>query len=206
MVASFLYQINLMKTSSRIFAAVFAILLGNSLSARGQRAIGAESLVLDDGSGNTITIQTPASGWTGNIPFLIPIPPPGSPSSGFTYAGTAAGQVLEWVMPSTTGPAPNNYAGGAQGSWQPITLGAVVGISGAGTAGMIPIWTDASTQGNSALSQNYNNSVAPYSSTGSGEQLLATDAAATEISIALQPKGAGALEAQIADGTAAGGN
>jgi len=46
----------------------------------------------------------------------------------------------------------------------------------------------------------------PYSTTSAGEQLLATDGTATNISIALQPKGHGALEAQLADGTGTGGN
>ncbi len=138
------------------FTSLFAVLVCISMSApaSAQRAFGAKTLTLDDGAGNTITIQTPASGWTGNIPFLIPIPPAGSPSSGFAYAGTAAGQILEWVMPNTTGPAPNNYAGGVQGSWQPTTFAAIGAITGTGTSGTIPIWTGASTQGNSLLTDN----------------------------------------------------
>src|SRR5579872_3791502 len=108
----------------KVFLTSFAVLccMSFSISANAQRAVGAKTLILDDGSGNTITIQTPVSGWTGNIPFLIPIPPAGSPSSGFTYAGTAANQILTWVAPNTTGPAPNFYAGGVQGSWQPTTF------------------------------------------------------------------------------------
>jgi len=62
------------------------------------------------------------------------------------------------------------------------------------------------TPGLSHITENYNNSTAPYSATSSGEQLLATDAGATNISIALQPKGAGALETQIADNGTGGGN
>ncbi|MFI5201473.1 MAG: hypothetical protein ACHQNE_03720, partial [Candidatus Kapaibacterium sp.] len=122
---------------------VCSLLSAKNVLAQPSRAIGAGALVLDDGSGNTITIQTPLSGWTGNIPFIIPIPPMGSPASGFTYAGTAANQILTWVMPNTTGPAPNYYPGGPQGSWQPTFStggGGISGISGYGTAGTIPIW------------------------------------------------------------------
>ncbi len=70
----------------------------------------------------------------------------------------------------------------------------------------LPTGTGAlSYSGLSHITESYNNSVAPYAAGIAGEQLLAsgTDAA---ISIALQPKGTGALEAQIADGTIAGGN
>ncbi|OYV48457.1 MAG: hypothetical protein B7X10_03030, partial [Burkholderiales bacterium 21-58-4] len=86
-----------------------------------------------------------------------------------------------------------------------VVLASSSSITGTGTSGTIPIWTSASALGNSALAETYNTS-APYSATSSGEQLLATDAGATNISIALQPKGNGALEAQIADNTATGGN
>lgn len=96
------------------FGAIVSILLLSGLAHGQTRAVGAGSLIIDDGSGHTITIQTPAGGWTGNIPFVIPIPPVGSPASGFTYAGTATNQILTWVLPNTTGPAPNNYPGGVQ--------------------------------------------------------------------------------------------
>ena len=69
---------------------------------------------------------------------------------------------------------------------------------------MIPIWTGPSTQGNSALAQNYNNSVAPYFAGEAGEQLLASGTDGS-ISIALEPQGFGALEAQLADNTTTGG-
>jgi hypothetical protein len=112
---------------SFVSLAILSLVTGNL---RGQtRAIGAESLVLDNGAGNTITLQTPVGGWSGNIPFVIPISPAGSPPSGFIYPGTSAGQMLTWVAPNTTGPAPNNYAGGPQGSWQPIPLPALTGVN-----------------------------------------------------------------------------
>src|SRR5579872_1966314 len=110
-----------MKSIAAAIASSFLLLTVIS-PASAQRSIGTKSLLLDDGLGHTITIQTPIGGWTGNIPFVIPIPPAGSPASGFTYGGTAAGQLLEWVAPNTTGPAPNNYPGGPQGSWQPVPI------------------------------------------------------------------------------------
>jgi hypothetical protein len=112
---------------SIILLALLTLVAGNL---HGQtRAIGAESFILDNGAGNTITLQTPAGGWSGNIPFVIPISPAGSPPSGFIYPGTAAGQMLTWVAPNTTGPAPNNYAGGPQGSWQPIPFPTFTGVN-----------------------------------------------------------------------------
>ncbi len=131
----------------------FSVSIVGTASAQ-TRSFGAEALVIDNGAGQTITIQTPASGWTGNIPFVIPIPPAGSPSSGFTYAGTVAGQILTWVAPNTTGPAPNNYAGGVQGSWQPTTFSALGAITGTGTNGFVPLWNGASTQTNSSIADN----------------------------------------------------
>ena len=142
-----------MKIASRLLA-LCAILSLISISARAQRGIGSEKIIIDNGAGQTITIQTPLSGWTGNIPFVIPIPPPGSPNSGFSYPGTVANQILTWVMPNTTGPAPNNYAGGVQGSWQPTTLSGLNIVTGTGTSGRIPIWTGTNTQGNSSLTDN----------------------------------------------------
>src|SRR5665213_933774 len=142
-----------MKTIAAAIASFFLVFTVIS-PASAQRSIGAKSVILDDGLAHTITIQTPIGGWTGNIPFVIPIPPPGSPASGFTYAGTAVGQVLQWVAPNTTGPAPNNYPGGLQGSWQPVPLNALGAVTGTGTSGTIPIWTGPSSQGNSSLTDN----------------------------------------------------
>jgi hypothetical protein len=53
------------------------------------RSIGARELILDDGAGNTITIQTPTSGWSGNMPFVLPLAP--------TLSGTGAtGYIPVW--------------------------------------------------------------------------------------------------------------
>src|SRR5579884_585582 len=105
-----------------------------------QRSLGAQNFILDDGAGHTITLQTPAGGWTGNIPFLIPIPPTGNPPAGFVHIGTTLGQILEW-----------NPADGVQGAWDATTITALGGITGSGTNGTIPKWTGSSTQSNSAL-------------------------------------------------------
>jgi hypothetical protein len=122
------------------FASFVAVLLclafGTSVSAQ-TRSLGAHQLVLDDGAGNTITIQTPSSGWTGNIPFRLAIPPAGNPLAGFVNAGTVANQILYW---NTT----NN-------DWEAESVAALGGITGTGTNGTIPLWTGTSTQGNSAL-------------------------------------------------------
>jgi hypothetical protein len=142
-----------MKTTIRLlaFCAALALL---STSANAQRTVGAKKLIIDNGFGQTITIQTPASGWSGNIQWVVPIPPPGNPSSGFSYPGSLANQILTWVMPNTTGPAPNSYPGGVQGSWQPTSLSSMSILTGTGTAGTIPLWSGATTQGNSLLTDN----------------------------------------------------
>lgn len=128
--------------NSSLLLAIVAGLTFTAGSAHAQRLIGAHGFVIDDGSGNTITILTPPSGWHGNISFQIPIPPAPGASAGFVMPGTGLNQSLTWV------PAP---AGGPAGSWEPVSIGAIAGISGSGTAGTIPIWLTASTQGNSKL-------------------------------------------------------
>ena len=65
---------------------IYVSLLTASASSQ-TRAIGAGALVLDDGLGQTITLQTPNGGWTGNIPFIIPIPPSGESAIGFCLYG-----------------------------------------------------------------------------------------------------------------------
>ena len=112
-------------------------------SAFAQRSLGANTIVLDDGSGHTITLKTPANGWTGNIPFVIPIPPAGNPPSGFVHVGTALGQILTW-----------NPADGVQGAWDATSFAAAGAITGTGTSGSLPLWTGSSTQGNSLLTDN----------------------------------------------------
>jgi hypothetical protein len=146
---------NILNSMKRIQAllAVGLLVLGFTTSAHAQRGIGGGNVVVGS-PGQTITIQAPGSGWSGNIPFIIPIPPAGNPNSGFTYAGTATNQILTWVLPNTTGPAPNAYAGGVQGSWQPTTLATLNIPSGTGTANTIPKWTGTNSQGNSLLTDN----------------------------------------------------
>ncbi|HEX5315320.1 MAG TPA: hypothetical protein VFX22_01615, partial [Candidatus Kapabacteria bacterium] len=117
------------------FASFVAVLLclafGTSVSAQ-TRALGAHKLVLDDGAGNTITIQTPSSGWTGNIPFQLAIPPAGNPLAGFVNAGTVANQILYW---NTT----NN-------DWEAESMAALGGITGTGTSGQVAFWNGTSSQ------------------------------------------------------------
>ena len=171
-----------------LFYSIPAIVSGQT------RAVGARAFVLDDGSGNTITFQTPLSGWTGNIPFQLPIPPPGNPLAGFVHLGTTLDQILYW-----------NPSDGVQGAWDAGTIASLGGITGTGTSGMIPLWTGTATQANSHLAEHFNTTGA-YSTSSAGEQLAATDATATNVSIAITPEGNGALQTQIADGTTTGGN
>ncbi|HEY3875768.1 MAG TPA: hypothetical protein VGM92_09845, partial [Candidatus Kapabacteria bacterium] len=151
------------------FSIVFAVIsLGLFFCSEGHaqsRSIGANALILDDGSGNTITLQTPASGWSGNIPFVIPIPPPGNPPSGFVHVGTAVNQFLTW-----------NPADGSQGAWDPTSIGPS-GIGGSGTTGYLPLWTASNSIGNSGLLQTYTTS-SPYSAGNAGmaEQASGADA------------------------------
>ncbi len=60
------------------------------------RALGAGSLVLDDGAGNSITIQPPA-GLGSSYVYILPTPPIGSTSAGFVDLGAAIGQTLFWT-------------------------------------------------------------------------------------------------------------
>jgi hypothetical protein len=142
-------------TYTRSLFLLLVLLAGLSSTASAQsREVGARRLILDNGLGQTITLQTPAGGWSGNLTLSLPVPPTGAPASAFTYPGTVSNQFLTWVMPNATGPAPNNYPGGDQGSWQPVTLGSMSILTGTGSAGTIPVWTGALTQGNSLLSDN----------------------------------------------------
>lgn len=60
------------------------------------RTIGAFALKLDDNAGNTILVKTHTSGWTGDLNFVLPVPPSGSIRSGFVYHGTNANQTTRF--------------------------------------------------------------------------------------------------------------
>ncbi len=87
----------------RVAAASCAALLGIAFATPAMsqiRTLSAAALFVDDGSGHTMTIQTPTSGpgfpLTGNYVWQIPIPPPGNPPAGFTFTGTSTNQMLLW--------------------------------------------------------------------------------------------------------------
>jgi hypothetical protein len=111
------------------------ILLANSqLSYAQNRAVGAGSIVLDDGSGHTLSLRTPQPGdpgytaWIngGSLSWKIPIPPVNNAEAGFVLAGgSTAGVGLTWDPPASLG-----GTGGSQGAWRPTTLS---GLSGGGT-------------------------------------------------------------------------
>ncbi len=141
-----------MRNFSRVFVSV-SVLLSASL-AFGQRGIGAGSFILDDGHSHTITLLAP-SGLDGNYIYTLPQSPGGNIMSGYVGTGSAFGQVLYWNgsywQPSGTGASGQvlTLNGAGVPTW--ITGGGG-GIAGSGTAGMIPIWTGDTTQGNSLLS------------------------------------------------------
>ena len=90
-----------------ILAAVISLgcVLTSNASFAQNRVLGANKLVLDDGQGHTITVQTPVPATTGTIT----LPAAGSNIAN-TANGTATGQVLRWnnatnqweVSPSAT--------------------------------------------------------------------------------------------------------
>jgi hypothetical protein len=98
------------------------------------RAVGARSLILDDGTSNTITLQTPVGGWSGNFNWYIPVPPIAGATSGFVYPGGTLNDMLTWLPATQTY---NNgittYYGGTSGSWVPKTASSL-GFISVGTA------------------------------------------------------------------------
>ncbi|MDP4287090.1 MAG: hypothetical protein Q8922_04055, partial [Bacteroidota bacterium] len=65
------------------------------ISIYAQRSIGANSIVLDDGSGHTITLEVPP-GLGSNYTYLLPPPPAGNAPAGFVVEGTSTGQTMYW--------------------------------------------------------------------------------------------------------------
>ena len=81
---------------STIVFAMICIFFATNLLAQSTRILGGHVLQLDDGNGNTISIQTPGSGWSGNIDYMLPQPPYPFGASGWIAAGTLAGQIPVW--------------------------------------------------------------------------------------------------------------
>src|SRR4051812_9867305 len=86
------------------------------------------ALVIDAGGGQTITLQPPATGWTGNLDYQLPIPPNPAQAAGFVEAGSADGQYLTWDNTNQV--------------WTP---GGTTPVTGTGTSGYIPEWNASST-------------------------------------------------------------
>lgn len=85
-----------MNTPKIKFLCIAALLIAVNTASHAQRNLGALGLRLDDGAGNSLTVKTPSSGWTGNVDYILPVPPyPGGPS-GWVAPGTLTGQVLIW--------------------------------------------------------------------------------------------------------------
>ncbi|MDP4236651.1 MAG: hypothetical protein Q8919_09410, partial [Bacteroidota bacterium] len=99
------------RTFFSFMAIAIICLFAANASAQTGRILGARGLQLDDGNGNTITIQTPNGGWTGNVNYLLPQPPYPLGPSGWIAPGTLDGQIPVWDV--------------ALNSWQP-TLPAIV--------------------------------------------------------------------------------
>src|SRR5579872_7073206 len=130
------------------------IVLASGASAQSSRLLGAGGLVIDDGNTHTITLLAP-SGLDGNYTYTLPQSPGGNIMSGYVQAGTALGQVLYWNgsywQPSVTGTSGQVLTLDGSGIPTWITGGGGGGIAGSGTLGSIPIWTSATSQGNSAI-------------------------------------------------------
>ncbi|MEO6938684.1 MAG: hypothetical protein ABI444_00865, partial [Candidatus Kapaibacterium sp.] len=87
-----------MKFRALIAAALLLTLATGSASAQ-NRSLGANKLILDDGLGRTMILQTPSPlpGAVGSsYTFTLPVPPAGNPPAGFVNLGTVAGQTLYW--------------------------------------------------------------------------------------------------------------
>jgi hypothetical protein len=98
----------------KIFAALaigIITIAGVSTSNAQNRAMGAQSFILDDGIGHTITIQINGT-LSGSFVYNIPVPPVGNPPAGFVNVGTATGQLLYW-----------NAAAG-HNDWETVAAGA----------------------------------------------------------------------------------
>jgi hypothetical protein len=108
----------------RISIATLSLLsiIGSGASAQ-NRTLGANKLILDDGLGRTMTIQTPSplpGPVGGNFIFSLPIPPAGNPPAGFVGIGTNP-QTLYW----NTGNA----------AWQATSVLSNDGVSAVGVTG-----------------------------------------------------------------------
>jgi hypothetical protein len=88
---------------------------------------GARQIRIDDGTSNTITVQTPMTGsWSGNLDWYIPIPPAPGVVSGFTYTGKNLNDLLAWLPAGNTYfDGVTTYYGGTGGSWVPKTSAAL---------------------------------------------------------------------------------
>jgi hypothetical protein len=144
-----------MKNSTRFFLTLIvsiSILLCASQAMAQSRLIGAGGLVLDDGNGNTITLLPP-SNLDGNYIYMLPQSPGGNIMSGYVGAGSALGQILYWNgtywQPGGTGTTGQVLT--INGSGVPTWATGGGGIAGTGTTRTIPIWSGASSLGNSLV-------------------------------------------------------
>src|ERR1700733_5469341 len=155
---------------------VFGICAISSTQLYAQRGLGASSLILDDNSGHTITIQTPTNSPPGNpeyadwqaagfpsFSWTAPIPPSSGATGGFVYAGPltprvspypTAPQLLYWVYPGQAAPFGKLDSGGATGAWSYATQAQLSLVAGSGAKNKISKWntTSGDSIGNSSIS------------------------------------------------------
>ena len=93
------------RISSFLLAIVALSSFVTGVSAQIPRIMGVHQLQLDDRNGNTITLQTPSGGWSGNANYMLPQPPYPLGPSGWIAPGTLDGQIPIWDV--------------ASNSWQP---------------------------------------------------------------------------------------
>jgi hypothetical protein len=124
-----------MKFRALIAAALLLTLATGSASAQ-NRSLGANKLILDDGLGRTMILQTPSPlpGAVGSsYTFTLPVPPAGNPPAGFVNLGTVAGQTLYWNSTNGDWEASSVITNNTNGNGTNVTITAPIIASAATT-------------------------------------------------------------------------
>jgi hypothetical protein len=118
--------IDLLMKSSITFLLALCLTVAVAVNTYGQnRVVGARSIILDDGSGHTITLQI--SGVLGaNSVYNIPVPPAGNPPAGFVNTGSAPGQTLYWNSTNSDWEASSVITNNTNGNGTNVTVTAPV--------------------------------------------------------------------------------
>jgi hypothetical protein len=126
-----------MAQTKRGFATIAALVcLLSASSAFAQRSFSARTVVIDDNTGNTITLMVPSSGWSGNLDWILPIPPGPGLSTGFVNSGNSLDDMLTWLPPGGSYfDGVHTYNGGTAGAWIPRTAASLAFISNGSAAG-----------------------------------------------------------------------